>query len=246
MERYDDICLLLDDSKDKIKLIEAEYQKLKEQSEQDPKLVLTIKHCLMNLRSCLEYAAQDIWRSYNKTPKKRLYFPYGKDSSDFANSLKSNLPSLDSCKPNVVRLIRSLQPFECSNTWLTDLCAQVNLQKHDRLTKLKKIVSDGKAVILEAPNTDQKQVMIISGDSSVTFDGCTFNGVPMGKSGSLTISTSDTKEQIGDKISPAISWTQTYDWVKITADDGNVDIITHLKHCESQISSFIQELKKHL
>ena len=145
MDRYDDIELLLDDSREKIQTVKREYQNIRTQKPEDPKLVLTIKHCLLNLRSVLEYATQEIWQSYNKTPKKRLYFPYGETELLFNNSLKSNLPSLESCKPNVAKLIRDLQPFTCGDNWLLNLCEQVNTQKHDRLSRLIKKSITGKS-----------------------------------------------------------------------------------------------------
>ena len=82
----------------------------------------------------LEYSAQDIWFSFNNKNKK-LYFPYGKTEALFHANVKRNLPKLGDNNPNVLHLIQSLQPFNCGDDWLAELCDQTNFNKHNKLGK---------------------------------------------------------------------------------------------------------------
>src|SRR5437868_607238 len=90
-----------------------------------------VKSCLEHLRSCLDYSAHAIRKKYY-TPKK-IYFPYGLSQLDFATSLKSNLPELETVAPDVFLLVERMQPFSCGDTWLHDLCSHTNKMKHREL-----------------------------------------------------------------------------------------------------------------
>ena len=57
-----------------------------------------LKSIFENLRSSLEYMAQDINSALSR-PGKRVYFPYGDTIENFKNSINQNLPNLQSEYP---------------------------------------------------------------------------------------------------------------------------------------------------
>lgn len=98
---------------------------------------VVIKNTLENLRSILDYAAQDIkveLKRHNKNgvPDK-IYFPYGQRENHFKKSIKDNLPGLPKHLPVLHALIQDMQPFKCGDSWLVDLCGLTNDAKHNNL-----------------------------------------------------------------------------------------------------------------
>ncbi len=157
--RDNDIKVLLEFTSNLIKEIEEEKNKsIKDES----KLELfkpRIKTCLENLRSCLDYSAQDIYDFYklkvttSKLKKfNKIYFPYSENSTNFKKHFNTNYPDLKILIPAVYVLIESIQPYRNSGTWLLDLCKQTNNIKHNELTKQTKVksklvnISDGAIV----------------------------------------------------------------------------------------------------
>lgn len=129
-------------------------------------LRIDVKNVMENLRSCLDYMAQDI-NDTVVTPHrsamglklvKIVYFPYGKTKADFDASVGRNLPDLGKLKPKVLDLVESIQPYKCGGTWLYDLCSIVNSNKHDSLSpqeraerKMYKVGLEGEGPAISAP-----------------------------------------------------------------------------------------------
>lgn len=129
--------------------VEGDLAKIKSTYEQSLReknipasLRIDVKNVMENLRSCLDYMAQDIAEnlivpyrtSNNLSDLKRVYFPYGKDKESFDQSVSSNLPDLDTINPNVHALIERIQPHSSGSTWLYDFCSILNTNKHDSLS----------------------------------------------------------------------------------------------------------------
>ncbi len=100
---------------------------------------VALKNTLENLRSVLDYAAQDIRDklkalSRDKIPEK-VYFPYGQKENHFKKSVKRNLPNLSSHMPSIYTLVHDMQPFKNGDPWLVDLCGLTNEVKHNNLNK---------------------------------------------------------------------------------------------------------------
>lgn len=133
MDRYSDIVELLSYVYKDIELIGEAYEAARKDEDQSQILRPKIKSCFENLRSVLEYSAQDIWASYTKK-NNSVYFPYGKDEHDFLNSVKKNLPALKEQRIDLFELVERLQPHSCGSDWLYELCRHTNFNKHNRLS----------------------------------------------------------------------------------------------------------------
>ena len=96
-----------------------------------------LKSIFENLRSSLEYMAQDINSALSR-PGKRVYFPYGDTIENFKNSINQNLPNLQSEYPILYDCIEHLQPHKNNgDEWLVDMCHMTNETKHKKLLEVK-------------------------------------------------------------------------------------------------------------
>ena len=94
------------------------------------------KSILENLRSSLEYIAQDINSMLSK-PKDRIYFPYGKTKENFEESINKNLSGIQYEYPKVYDYIESLQSHKNNgDDWLITMCSLTNHAKHNGLIEL--------------------------------------------------------------------------------------------------------------
>src|SRR5512145_502440 len=93
-------------------------------------LRVPVKNLMENLRSALDYMAHDIYESCCQAARtasgqpdpKNIYFPYGKTEADFKAGVGSSLPSLATLAPDIYKILLSIQPFACGDSWLCDLC----------------------------------------------------------------------------------------------------------------------------
>lgn len=103
-------------------------------------LRIDIKNVMENLRSALDYMAQDVAitisnrKSNNAALRKKIYFPCGKNKQDYDSSIKKNLPDLEIVRPDIYSLIEDIQPHTCGDTWLYDFCQILNENKHNSLS----------------------------------------------------------------------------------------------------------------
>jgi hypothetical protein len=140
MKRYDDIIALIQESTGQYDEIKGSYEKSLRDKSLD--IRIKVKNLIENLRSVLDYTAHDIYevvckshrQKLNKPHPRNIYFPYGRNESDFRSSITKSLPDLKGLSGSVYSLIRNVQPFVSGNLWLCDLCDVNNENKHDRLT----------------------------------------------------------------------------------------------------------------
>jgi hypothetical protein len=116
-----------------------EISTISEQSKNGTINKVSLKNTLENLRSVLDYAAQDMQSKLktltnSKIPEK-VYFPYGQRENHFKKSVKRNLPNLSDLMPSIHSLVHAMQPFKCGDPWLVDLCGLTNDAKHNNLSK---------------------------------------------------------------------------------------------------------------
>jgi hypothetical protein len=103
-----------------------------------------------NLRSALDYMAHDIYESCCQSARitsgqldpKNIYFPYGKTEADFKSGVGNSLPGLAALAPDIYKIILSIQPFVCGDSWLYDLCIILNEKKHDHLKAQERLESE--------------------------------------------------------------------------------------------------------
>ena len=116
-----------------------EISTISDQSKKGTINKVSLKNTLENLRSVLDYAAQDMQSKLktltsNKITEK-VYFPYGQRENHFKNSVKRNLPNLSELMPSIYSLVHAMQPFKSGDSWLVDLCGLTNDVKHNNLSK---------------------------------------------------------------------------------------------------------------
>ncbi len=189
------------DIKKMLEHIDEDLVSLKEQYTQSLRakklpdsLAIDVKNLMENLRSCLDYVAQDIYETIVEPqrtvtglkPLNRVYFPYGETKEKYYDSIVKNLPGLDSLNPAVFKILESVQPYSADTNWLIDLCSTVNTNKHDSLSaqersesKTYKIGPKGGSASISAPAGAIKALPggIRIGGRSVVFDP--HNGVPL-------------------------------------------------------------------
>ncbi len=140
--RKKDVKILLEHVKAKLTNIKKKYDQSLHEKDIPGSLRVDIKNVMENLRSSLEYMAQDVHETLITPYRKiknlkaitKVYFPYGKDEQHFRSSIKHNLPDLEIIKPDIYFLIKSMQPHVCNDTWLYDFCTILNDTKHISLS----------------------------------------------------------------------------------------------------------------
>ena len=140
--RESDIDSLLSHVEGDLTQIKSTYEQSLREKNIPASLQIDVKNVMENLRSCLDYMAQDIVEnlivphriSSGLSDLKRVYFPYGKDKQSFDRSVSRNLPDVEAIAPSVHALIESIQPHSCGSTWLYDFCSILNENKHNSLS----------------------------------------------------------------------------------------------------------------
>lgn len=145
---------LLEHSEVKLVSIKRVYEESLQKQEIDLSLLIDVKNLLENLRSCLDYVANDIAENVLILPKgSKVYFPIVepmKDIVSYRGSVNRNLPNLENVNNKLFVLIESFQPYHADKKWLADFATITNELKHIQLI----------------PQKRTEQVMISSQNSS--------------------------------------------------------------------------------
>ncbi|MDF9390692.1 hypothetical protein EXZ60_18170 [Vibrio sp. 1151_11] len=219
-----DIRDLLEHSRDEIVEIckQAESGEIKK---------VALKNTLENLRSVLDYAAQDIQSKLKTLTSKKIpakvYFPYGQRENHFNNSVKKNLPSLDATMPIVHKLLLDMQPFKSGDSWLVDLCSLTNDVKHNSLSKTEnkktKTIYQGGVPIVR-----------VGTGSQVIMTGNRVNGVLQDD---VTIHSDGSTE-----IKPVSGQTDIVENNMIQFHGKQMEVAPFLEKCFQNLSQFIEQL----
>jgi hypothetical protein len=135
-------------------------------------LKVSIKNIFENLRSCLDYLAQDICEKHCATAKKpdRLYFPIRATSGEFVQAIAMDYPNLQTTAEVVYDTLEAVQPYH--DPWLGQFNRLNNHNKHQDL--------------VEQTRTEERRVTVSRGEGSVSWgSGVTFGsgvsvmGVPI-------------------------------------------------------------------
>jgi hypothetical protein len=98
-------------------------------------LKVDIKNIFENLRSCLDYLAQELFEALCKGAKKpdRLYFPIRHTATEFAQTMQRDYPGLKANSKPVFDILESMQPFR--DAWLGQFNHLNNENKHQDLVE---------------------------------------------------------------------------------------------------------------
>jgi hypothetical protein len=115
--------------------IEREYNDSLHAKSLNPELRIDIKNLFENLRSVLDYLAQDIRDRYctSVNPRDRFYFPIFTDKPSFDAQIDRWYPGLRSVCPDLVAFLESVQPYQQNMAWLGQFNRVNNENKHGNL-----------------------------------------------------------------------------------------------------------------
>lgn len=188
---------------------------------------IDLKYMLENLRSVLDYLAQDIALNLKKlapheTHPKKIYFPYGKEQNSFQTSIKQNMPTFQRDLPLLYTLIENIQPFKAHDNWLFDLCYLTNNAKHNGLSKTETETS----VSINYPGA----IHISGAKGSVVFTGNMVNGRRLDDVKFDGKSVQRTKRDL-----PLQTTTDN----KISFLDKQIEIVPFIKKCIEEITKLV-------
>jgi hypothetical protein len=234
MKRRADIQALLEECSANILAIERKYDFARSDDLQLEVLKPLVKSTMEHLRSVLEYTAQDIWESYTKK-KNTPYFPYGKDEESFVKSLSKNLPGLAQQRPDLLAVVESIQPHNCGDSWVSDLCSHTNFNKHNRLKpQVRKnspsnTINIGGGLITIRDSSD----INLSG----TIDGALISALPVSLSNSMPA------HELREKINSAIDVMKEYDWVEFHFEGSISDVHKFLILSRRNVEQYVEDLE---
>ncbi len=196
-----------------------------------------VKSILEHLRSCLEYAAQDINEKLS-VPKKRFYFPYGETLKKLEEATQKNLPLLKVERPDIFDEITKLHNFENDNAWLKVFCDLTNNTKHKDALDVRSDQEVVNSILVSAGGMNFLQ---IGGQSSnIVCTGNRVNGMLMDD----FIVNNDNVE-ITKRGDIPINFRITKDR-KILIGENQMDLLPFLDTCITNIDSFIKILYEKL
>lgn len=129
-------------------------------------ITIKIKHILEDLRSTLDYIANDIYYKYNTCSNQKIYFPYAKREQNeelFEKQFQRNLPNVKEKNIQIYRIVKKIQSFN-NEFWLINLIELTNNIKHVKLrinkVKLEKhtTATDGKIGITVVGDTSIRKI----------------------------------------------------------------------------------------
>lgn len=233
MHRQNDVLELLNEVKINIIDLEKKINDAKSDSHISNVLKPKVKTSLEHLRSCLDFCAKDIF-SIVLRPKlgerNVSYFPYGSNKEEFLKSLKKHgfllLKNYDAV---IYSLVESIQPHECRNNWLYNLCRLTNSNKHDRLSTQKRL--DGLAL-----TSNDKTIVHVDNTSTVVIQNSIFDGKYVER---LVLD----KGQVAldGLIEDGLS---IIDWTEFVFKDSGINIIELITRSSENIDMFQTELYK--
>lgn len=197
-----------------------------------------LKSILENLRSSLEYMAQDINSALSKK-RERVYFPYGDTIENFKKRINQNLPAIQSEYPALYDFIEHLQPHKNNgDKWLVDMCRITNDAKHKKLLEVKNegndnvVLSSGGIPIfgfIDCENSiiEGPQIYVRNKDGSLTDQGM------MG-----TYYIDGENVEVIEESNPLVDFSIVEKKKLVIDEETPIEVIPFLEKCFNKISQF--------
>jgi hypothetical protein len=189
-------------------------------------LKVSIKNIFENLRSCLDYIAQDTFETHCANAKKpdRLYFPIRTTAHEFGLAVSKDYPSLLGASKVVYDLIDSVQPYH--DQWLGQFNKLNNHNKHQDL--------------VEQTRTEAKRVTVSRGSGSVSWGpGVTFEaGV------SVVEVPIDPRTQM--PVPNTVAKTEVVIWVDFRFKEIDQPVLPFVEASIKNVDKLFQELRPHI
>ena len=166
---------LLTKAESQLQIIEEKYNRSLQTKVVDDMLRIEIKNACENMRSALDYLAQDISERFcpGRSPKDRFYFPILPNKKEFDSKIELCFPGLRQTSPEMSAILERIQPFQAGYEWLGQFNRINNENKHGNLVQQTRT---------ERPETrvTSQHGGQVSWTSGVTFSkGVSVMGVPI-------------------------------------------------------------------
>lgn len=189
-------------------------------------LKVLIKNIFENLRSCLDYIAQDTFESHCATSKKpdRLYFPIRSTAPEFSLAVSKDYPGLQGAAKNVYDLLDSVQPYQ--DPWLAQFNKLNNHNKHQDL--------------VEQTRTESRHVTVSRGGGSVSWGP----GVSFGLGVSVVGVPIDPKTQM--PVPNTIAKTEVVIWVDFRFKEIDQPVLPFVETSIKNVDKVFCALRPHI
>lgn len=233
MSRYNDIKECLGCVNNDIYEVKKLYEEARKDLNINNAPRVKVKGILENLRSTLDYCANDISDHTGKRGRK-VYFPYGKKKSAFDGSVNASFPGLISGDVEFYKILKSIQPFELGDDWLYSICKMTNDNKHNKLSEYNRVNSEEKTLRV-GPITFGPQ-------GSAKIGRIEIDGKVLNPQGEVFLSSKMGVEDVMEVIDTELDVTSTYEWVEFHVDNKGVDVLKVLEKGNAGIMLFVESL----
>jgi hypothetical protein len=226
MSRAASIEALLKKAKQDLASLKTAYETSLHEKHVRDDLKVTIKNIFENLRSCLDYLAQDIFESYCRSSKKpsRLYFPIRETATEFSAAIVKDYPGLSTSAKNVVDTLEAVQPYR--DPWLGQFNKLNNHNKHQEL--------------VEQTRTETRTVKVSGRQGSVTWGP----GVKFGGGVKVIGVPIDPRTQM--PVPNTVTKTEVITWIDFRFKDVNESVLAFVNKSVQNIEGVFQKLRPHL
>jgi len=189
-------------------------------------LKVLIKNIFENLRSCLDYIAQDIFETHCSAAKRpdRLYFPIRQTAAEFNTAIAKDFPGLQGAAKAVYDLLESVQPYQIP--WLGHFNKLNNLNKHPYL--------------VEQTRTEARHVTVSRGGTSVAWGP----GVSFGSGVSVVGVPIDPRMQM--PVPNTVAKTEVVIWVDFLFKEIDQPALPFVEASIKNVTKLFRDLKPHL
>ena len=226
MKRATSIEALLTKANTDFNALKEAYESSLDEKHVREDLKVSIKNIFENLRSCLDYIAQDTFETHCPTATKpdRLYFPIRTAATDFRQAVSKDFPGLEATASVVYTLLDSVQPYR--DPWLAQFNKLNNHNKHQDL--------------VEQTRSEARHVTVSGSGGSVSWGpGVTFGpgvsvvGVPM-----------DPKTQL--PVPNMVAKTEIVTWVDFRFNEIDQPVLTFTESSIQHVTKLFQSLRPHV
>jgi hypothetical protein len=189
-------------------------------------LKVSIKNIFENLRSCLDYLAQDIFETHCATARKpkRLYFPIRATPAEFVSAISKDYPNLQSTAKVVYDTLEAAQPFH--DPWLGQFNKLNNHNKHQDL--------------VEQTRTEARHVTVSRGGGSVSWGP----GVTFGSGVSVMGVPIDPRTQM--PVPNTVAKTEVVIWVDFRFKEIDQPVLLFVEASLRNVDKLFQQLRPHI
>lgn len=189
-------------------------------------LKVLIKNIFENLRSCLDYIAQDTFETHCATTKKpaRLYFPIRATVAEFNQAVSKDYPGLEVTAKTVYNLLESVQPYR--DPWLGQFNKLNNQNKHQDL--------------VEQTRTESRHVTVSRGRGSVSWGP----GVTFGSGVSVVGVPIDPSTQM--PVPNTVAETKVVIWVDFRFNEIDQPVLSFVETSIKNVEEMFRNLKPHI